>query len=110
MEVPFQAPDAPTSPYYVGGSPTLELYGAHELAVHCGAPAWSGGSELTKFVVEHDTKPTFNSGASGGPLGSATLDASTTICESCVTAFDLETNTLSVDDTNPHMMGALYKG
>ena len=110
VEVPYQVPDAPLSPYYEGGSPTLELYGATELAVHCGAPAYSGGSELTKFVIEHDTKATFNSGESGGPLGSATLDASTTICDACITRFDLETNTLLVDGTHPHMMGALYKG
>ena len=106
VSAPFLAPDAPLSPYWRGGAPALELLSATELAVWCGAGGFDGGAETTKFMVQWDTAPSFDSGPGGEPLGSATPDATLELCAACVTRFDLLAQTLTIDGTD--LLGALY--
>ena len=106
VAVPFLRPDAPLSPHWAGGAPNLELLSATELTVVCGLGAFDGGAEATKFMVQWDTAATFDSGANGEPLGTATPDATLELCSSCVTSFDLLAQELTIDGTD--LLGALY--
>jgi hypothetical protein len=106
VSVPYLAPDPPLNPWYAGGAPTLHVLSETALSVSCGLGAYDGGSEPTKFMVQWDTSPNFNSGANESPLGVATPDATLELCSSCVTSFDLLAQTLTIDGTD--LLGALY--
>ena len=91
--MPQQAPSAPTSAYYAGGSPSLHLAASSSLLVRVGAPAFDGGDQTTYFRIEGTSTPTSGSGAAGGALGAAVVPAGSYLCNGCVEAFDAPTRT-----------------
>ncbi|KAG5186906.1 hypothetical protein JKP88DRAFT_156261, partial [Tribonema minus] len=70
---PVQAPAAPRSALV---SPA----GATSLRVLWFAPESDGGSSVTKYKIEWDTTPDFNSGLDGGVLGSHQSVSTATMC------------------------------
>ena len=93
----IQRPDCPTSLFSEDVPPYLSLYSPTALQVDIGAPQYDGGSPLNSFLVEWDPSPTFDSSilGDGSAFGEYRASASSEICESCVTSFDLSTNTFS---------------
>jgi hypothetical protein len=94
--VPYLKPDAPVSPWYSAGFPTLAREGDSALRVAYGAPLYDGGDRLTTFEVQWDTSASFSSGAAGAPLGSASTAATARLCNGCVDSFTLSTLTLAL--------------
>jgi len=93
----IQRPDSPTSLFSEDVPPYLSVYSPTALQVDIGAPQYDGGSPLNSFLVEWDPSPTFDSSILGdrAAFGSARTSASSEVCASCVTGFDLATNTFS---------------
>ncbi len=93
----IQRPDIPTSLFSEDVPPHLSVYSPTALQVDIGAPQYDGGSPLNSFFVEWDPSPTFDSSVLGdrSAFGSARTSASSEVCVSCVTSFDLSTNTFS---------------
>ena len=93
----IQRPDSPTSLFSEDVPPHLSVYSPTALQVDIGAPQYDGGSPLNSFLVEWDPSPTFDSSILGdrSAFGSARTSASSEVCVSCVTSFDLATNTFS---------------
>ena len=93
----LQRPDGPTSLYSEDAPPHLSVHSPTALKVHIGPPVFDGGSKLTSFLIEWDKSPTFDSSplGDGSSLGSAQANAATEVCTSCVSDFDLSTNTFT---------------
>ncbi|KAL9181119.1 hypothetical protein ACHAXT_009924 [Thalassiosira profunda] len=93
----LQRPDVPTSLYSEDVAPYLSVHSPTALEVHVGPPFYDGGSPLTSFLIEWDSSPTFASSplGDGSSLGSAQVDVASPVCSSCVSAFDLATNTFT---------------
>eukprot|EP00985_Skeletonema_marinoi_P002205 scaffold893_cov143-Skeletonema_marinoi.AAC.9 len=93
----IQRPDSPTSLFSEDVPPHLSVYSPTALQVDIGAPQYDGGSPLNSFLVEWDPSPTFDSSILGdrSAFGSSRTSASSEVCVSCVTNFDLATNTFS---------------
>merc|ERR1719253_241314 len=77
--------------------PYLSVHSPTSLEVHIGPPFYDGGSPLTSFLIEWDPSPTFDSSmlGDGSSLGSARANAASQVCSSCVSDFDLSTNTFT---------------
>jgi hypothetical protein len=93
----LQRPDSPTSLFSEDVPPHLSVYSPSALQVDIGPPQYDGGSPLNSFLVEWDPSPTFDSSILGdrSAFGSARSSASSEVCVSCVTKFDLSTNSFS---------------
>ena len=93
----IQRPDSPTSLFSEDVPPYLSVYSPTALQVDIGAPQYDGGSPLNSFLIEWDPSPTFDSSIVGdrSAFGSARTSASSEVCVSCVSSFDLSTNTFS---------------
>ncbi|KAL3797523.1 hypothetical protein HJC23_009887 [Cyclotella cryptica] len=92
----LQRPDIPTS-LYSDAPPYLSVRSPTSLEVHIGPPTFDGGSPLTTFFIEWDPLPTFSSSrlGDGSALGSARVNAASRLCSSCVSHFNLSTNTFA---------------
>ncbi|KAL7554112.1 hypothetical protein ACHAWF_017504 [Thalassiosira exigua] len=93
----LRRPDDPTSLYSKDAPPYLAVHSPTALEVHIGSPFYDGGSPLTSFFIEWDSSPTFASSplGDGTSLGSAQANAASQVCSSCVSGFDLLTNTFT---------------
>ena len=104
----LQRPDGPTSLYNEEMPPFLSIHSPSSLKVHIGPSFYDGGSPLTSFLIEWDSSSTFDSSqlGDGSPLGFAEVDASSLVCSSCVTDFDISTNsfTYSGDDLTASLL------
>lgn len=104
----LQRPDGPTSLYNEETPPFLSIHSPSSLKVHIGPSFYDGGSPLTSFLIEWDSSPTFDSSqlGDGSPFGFAEVDASSLVCGSCVTDFDVSTNsfTYNGDDLTSSLM------
>ena len=93
----LQRPDGPTSLYSEEMPPYLSIHSPTALKVHIGPSFYDGGSPLTSFLIEWDSSPTFGSSSigDGSALGSAEVDATSLVCSSCVSNFDISTNSFT---------------
>ena len=93
----LQRPDGPTSLYSEEMPPYLSIHSPTALKVHIGPSFYDGGSPLTSFLIEWDSWSTFDSSSmgDGSALGSAEVDATSLVCSSCVSNFDISTNSFT---------------
>ena len=93
----IQRPDGPTSLYSEEMPPYLSIHSPTALKVHIGPSFYDGGSPLTSFLIEWDSSPTFGSSSigDGSALGSAEVNATSLVCSSCVSNFDISTNSFT---------------
>ena len=93
IAIPIQKPGPPSSFAHSMGSPTLRVSSRSSLSVHIGPPHFNGGSPITQFLVEWDTKFTFDSNDDGSSLGKAYIRGKQSICSACITSFDSHNGT-----------------
>jgi hypothetical protein len=77
---PVQAPDAPRSPFSISGAPIVTTLSATTLRVAY-APAFDGGDPIIAYRIEWDSAATFNSALDGTPLGTAFVQAPSTVTD-----------------------------
>lgn len=97
---PVQTPGQVLSLFHNQSPPVLRVHSETALKVDIGPPFYDGGASLTYFLVEWDSSPLFDSQMDGSSLGSARTSAGTTLCLSCVLAFDAESNIFSYSGDN----------
>jgi hypothetical protein len=110
LTVPVTQPTTPT--LYEGDRDAPKVYRATStsLVVKIGTPSFDGGSLLTNYVVEWDTSPDFNSGASNTVLGSATIAAHESLCPYDTTVSCVSDVTFNHDDSVDDSVYIWYQG
>ncbi|OWZ24847.1 hypothetical protein PHMEG_00028 [Phytophthora megakarya] len=79
LSVPFEPPSPPRSPFNILAPPILTLAGSTSLMVSYAPPSFTGGVPLTRYVIEWDPSPEFDSGSNGDALAQVTVDVSTLV-------------------------------